>query len=241
MIKVFSYEEMEQSGLPMDILEEMRRFSYARYDSFEDFDCASLEILDFEDLLLSKEEQILQSLPEKDYKGYSASYIQFLFKHLPDMTKYQVTVDEQTGESVNDAMYQVTEMVEERLNVSLSTVAYADNAEMTADITTAITAGDDFCDAFFAHSAASFLVSGSLMNLSEISSFHFDNPWWNQGVMDSANLTEDVYLAYGSLSTTQYAFYVPTFFNVTLAENACLPDLYQIVRDGTWTLDKMDE
>lgn len=190
---------------------------------------------------LSNEEQVLQSLPKNDYNGYSATYIQFLFNHLPDMTKYQVTVDEQTGESVNDAMYQVTEMVEERLNVSLSTVAYADNAEMTADITTAITAGDDFCDAFFAHSAASFLVSGSLMNLSEISSFHFDNPWWNQGVMDSANLTEDVYLAYGSLSTTQYAFYVPTFFNVTLAENAGLPDLYQIVRDGKWTLDKMDE
>ncbi|MBQ3178006.1 MAG: hypothetical protein IJB52_09320 [Clostridia bacterium] len=190
---------------------------------------------------LSKEEQILQSLPEKDYKGYSASYIQFLFKHLPDMTKYQVTVDEQTGESVNDAMHQVTAMVEERLNVSLSTVAYDNNDDMTKDLTTCINAGDDIYDAFFSHSAANFLRSGSLMNLSDISSFNFDNPWWNQGVMDSANLTEDVYLAYGSLSTTQYAFYVPTFFNKTLAENADLPDLYQIVRDGEWTLDKMDE
>ncbi|WP_458407537.1 magnesium transporter CorA family protein [Anaerotignum sp.] len=54
MIKVFSYEEMEQSGLPLDILEEMRRFGYARYDSFEGFDCVSLEMLDFENLLLSR-------------------------------------------------------------------------------------------------------------------------------------------------------------------------------------------
>jgi len=54
MIKVLSYEEMEQSGLPLDILEEMRRFSYARYDSFEGFDCFSIEILDFGNLLLSK-------------------------------------------------------------------------------------------------------------------------------------------------------------------------------------------
>lgn len=54
MVKVLSYEEMEQSGLPMDILEEMRHFGYARYDSFEGFDCVSLEMLDYENLLLSK-------------------------------------------------------------------------------------------------------------------------------------------------------------------------------------------
>ena len=54
MVKVFFYDEMEQSGLPLDILEEMRHFSYARYDSFEGFDCVSLEMLDFENLLLSK-------------------------------------------------------------------------------------------------------------------------------------------------------------------------------------------
>ena len=54
MIKVFSYDEMEQSGLPLNILEEMRHFGYARYDSFEGFDCVSLEMLDFENLLLSK-------------------------------------------------------------------------------------------------------------------------------------------------------------------------------------------
>ena len=34
MIKVYSYEEMEQSGLPLDILEEMRHLRYAVYCSF---------------------------------------------------------------------------------------------------------------------------------------------------------------------------------------------------------------
>jgi len=54
MIEVYSYDEMEQSGLPLDILEEMRRFGYARFESFEEADCVSLEMLDHEDLLLSK-------------------------------------------------------------------------------------------------------------------------------------------------------------------------------------------
>ncbi|MBR6651539.1 MAG: hypothetical protein IKL30_00025 [Anaerotignum sp.] len=54
MIEVYSYEEMEQKNLPLDILEEMRHFSYARYDNFENFDCISIEMLDFGNLLLSK-------------------------------------------------------------------------------------------------------------------------------------------------------------------------------------------
>lgn len=57
-IGLFSYEEMEKAAkkhqIPLEILEEARRFSYGRYDSYENFDCVSLEMLDFENILLSK-------------------------------------------------------------------------------------------------------------------------------------------------------------------------------------------
>lgn len=58
MIKVYSYDEMEgaakQHHIPLEILEEARKFSYGRYDSYESFDCVSLEMLDFENILLSR-------------------------------------------------------------------------------------------------------------------------------------------------------------------------------------------
>lgn len=54
MALVYSYEEMEEKSLPLDILEEMRCFGYGRYDSFDTFDCISLEMLDYENLLLSR-------------------------------------------------------------------------------------------------------------------------------------------------------------------------------------------
>lgn len=54
MAAVYSYDEMERMGLPLDILEEMRCFGYGRYDSFDGFDCISLEMLDYENLLLSR-------------------------------------------------------------------------------------------------------------------------------------------------------------------------------------------
>lgn len=63
LLGVFPYEEMlacgERWGISAEILEEARRFSYARYDSFEDFDCVSLEMPDFENILLSRGSVIL--------------------------------------------------------------------------------------------------------------------------------------------------------------------------------------
>ncbi len=62
-IRVFTYEETEKSarkyGLQQNILEDARRFGYARYDSFEGFDCISLEMLDFENIRLSRGSVVL--------------------------------------------------------------------------------------------------------------------------------------------------------------------------------------
>ena len=46
LLGIFPYEKMlacgKKWGISAEILEEARRFSYARYDSFENFDCVSL-------------------------------------------------------------------------------------------------------------------------------------------------------------------------------------------------------
>ena len=56
-IGVFSYDEMEKKAaayhIPFRILEQARRFGFAKYDSFESFDCISLEMQDFHNVLLS--------------------------------------------------------------------------------------------------------------------------------------------------------------------------------------------
>lgn len=56
-LSVSSYDEMEKRsktwGISMTILEEARRFGYAKYDSFETFDCISLEMPDFHNVMIS--------------------------------------------------------------------------------------------------------------------------------------------------------------------------------------------
>ena len=56
-LTVCSYEEMEEYAAQMEIsyelLEQARRFGFAKYDSFENFDCISLEMQDFQNVLIS--------------------------------------------------------------------------------------------------------------------------------------------------------------------------------------------
>ncbi|WMI82704.1 magnesium transporter CorA family protein [Anaerotignum sp. MB30-C6] len=56
-LSVSSYDEMEKRAtaweISMTILEEARRFGYAKYDSFESFDCISLEMPDFHNIMIS--------------------------------------------------------------------------------------------------------------------------------------------------------------------------------------------
>ncbi|MFV0313840.1 MAG: CorA family divalent cation transporter [Anaerotignum sp.] len=56
-LSVSSYDEMEKRAeawkISTTILDEARRFGYVKYDSFENFDCISLEMLDFHNIMIS--------------------------------------------------------------------------------------------------------------------------------------------------------------------------------------------
>ncbi len=56
-ISVCHYDELERFAqmhdIPLHILQEARKFGFAKYESFETFDCMSLEMLDFENILLT--------------------------------------------------------------------------------------------------------------------------------------------------------------------------------------------
>lgn len=54
-IGIFSYEEMEQEAekkrISQELLEEARHFGFAKYDSYENFDCISIELQNFENMV----------------------------------------------------------------------------------------------------------------------------------------------------------------------------------------------
>lgn len=184
-------------------------------------------------------EEEVQSLPSGDFQGYECHFAQYIFGHLSNMSKYQVTVDETSGEAVNDALYNASRTVEDRLCVVLKTDVYTERDDVNTTLRSAILAGDNVCDAFFSLDANSYFRDGSILNLSDISTLHFDNPWWNRNAIDSIRLTNDIFLGYGALSTMQYSNYIITLFNKKIAADIGMEDPYAMVREDRWTLDVM--
>ena len=182
------------------------------------------------------------ALPELDFEGKP---IRVLYREDVVNAFY---VAEQTGDIVDDAVYKANSAVEERLNVNfeLITAAGSANADRTTFmnlITTSVLAGDNAYDltGVLSYNMPTLIQQGVYLDLNEVKYLDFDKPWWIQDLTDLASLHGKLYFASGdiSLELTQRIFCM--LFNKNLAETLGTEDIYKLVSDGKWTLDKAAE
>lgn len=88
-ISVCHYDDMTQFAetydISLHILQEARKFGFAKYESFETFDCMSLEMLDFENVLLTHGSVVIYL--EKQRACFFTSKIQLVTKTLMECAK----------------------------------------------------------------------------------------------------------------------------------------------------------
>ncbi|MBQ8401562.1 MAG: hypothetical protein IJX14_06490 [Clostridia bacterium] len=160
-------------------------------------------------------------------------------------TRMEFFAEEATGEVVNDAVFERNNTVMERLNVAME-VTYADRNRHSGDqnfIRQTVMGGDDAFE-IMADSMSPTMTLGSEGLFQELRSLpwlDFDMPWWNDGFMTTSQMYGKNYLAMGDLSLTMISGTYAMFFNRTLYEEYFPEEdtLFDIVRDGTWTLDTM--
>ena len=157
-------------------------------------------------------------------------------------------VDEQTGDIVDDAVYNSNRAVEERLGVKFNIItqagtANADRNNYLAFITNSVLAGDNAYDlcGVLTYNIPTLIQQGVLTDLLGVKYLNFDKPWWTSDLTELATIGGKLYFASGdiTLELTQRIFCM--LFNKELAESLNVEDIYSLVNDGKWTLDKMKE
>ncbi|MBQ7982548.1 MAG: carbohydrate ABC transporter substrate-binding protein [Clostridia bacterium] len=151
--------------------------------------------------------------------------------------RYYFFADAQTGDVMNDAIYERRRNVEETLNVSLKHELTADLAALSGTAKTAIIAGEDAYDQIMLHcidGVSAFASSGYLYNLDALPYLDLDADWWNKEQMDVLRLGQNTYYAVNDYMIP-YPFII--YFNREMVDNFDLADPYQHVLDGTWTID----
>ncbi len=154
-------------------------------------------------------------------------------------------VEEEDGDIVNDAIFSRNRTVEERLNLELTYTkisgANPDRASWVKAVTQSTMAGDGANDIVAGYSMCGATLANSrlLIDLMGLDYIDFDKPWWPDSLIKEATCGGKLYFCSGDISANMIYYLYSVYFNKTLAQNYDVENLYDLVREGKWTLDKM--
>ena len=189
---------------------------------------------------VTEDPALKDSLPEADLGG--APFRMTIFG--TDINRPQTYVDAQDGNIVNDAVYSKIRTVEERFNtdIVLTEMSYLEENHVGA-LEQAILAGEDSTDLAQGHDVnmANAAMEGLFINVLEIPHLDFSKPWWPTATTESMTVAGQMYLMCNNIAYNNLAQTRVMYFNKTLMQELDFEMPYQMVYDGTWTLDAMRE
>ena len=150
--------------------------------------------------------------------------------------------EELNGEAVNDAIFNRNTMLTETYNFVFDTIPYGtDYNGHTRDIMNMVRAGDDAYEMIYGHvvGTCNNAINGDYMNLYELPYIDFSAIWWPAQSVDEMTVFGRMFTITGSATYSQLAAAKVVFFNKGLAEQFSLPNPYDDVRSGDWTIDAL--
>ena len=153
---------------------------------------------------------------------------------------HEFLAEEANGEAINDALFERNALIEEKYNLVL---VLPEEEDVQGIAKKAIVAGDDLYDILNIrpNSAYNISVEGLLMNMNDLPWTDINKPYWRTSVMESTSVGGKNYFYVGDLNLAALNAVGVIYFNKELAENYQLGNLYDTVRSGDWTFDKLNE
>ncbi|MBQ8551635.1 MAG: hypothetical protein IJ428_02345 [Clostridia bacterium] len=155
--------------------------------------------------------------------------------------------EEGGGNVIKQAVYDQFRATEERLNVKFEYIDVNPFAQLSGLVSQSINAqSDDYQLVFGVASNIIGLVNeGYFLSVNELPHVNLDKVWWNRGYIESVSINSDnPYILFGDISYNMIERTCAMFFNKRMMEelnDLTDTDIYDIVLNGEWTLDKFTE
>ncbi len=186
---------------------------------------------------------IPDELPEKDFAGQAFRVLTteggaiYGFEYTSE-----IIAEELNGDACNDAVYNRNVDIESRFNVSIT----CDTKDYPSKyINTLVTSGSDEYDIlgmydFLAYEALNAQVT---LNWVDVPYVNLEKPWHNQLANSGATINNRLYAICSDLAITSMLYTHAFIFNTALLADYgyTAEDMYTLVRDGQWTIDKAIE
>lgn len=177
---------------------------------------------------------VSDGLPEADYGGETFTII------TQTMTAGDAYVEQETGDVVSDEIYLRNGRIQERFNITIGCYD-AIYADCNAAVEKSVIAGDNAYQLLYTQAVATgeLLIKNLLNNWYNVPYIDFDKSWWAGSTVDDLTYNNKAYSAIGDFSlSAMYATYCMFYDKVAAAEYG-INDVYNIVSDGKWTVDRL--
>lgn len=148
--------------------------------------------------------------------------------------------EEDSENPIDSAIYNRNLAVESKYGFKIKV---EENDDVAKTIKDAFKAGITDYDVatFCAYEACPLAAENIFMDLTNVENLNLDKHYWDQGLYTGLSIDNKLFYITGDISTKANAGTFLMMFNKKLARDYDLEDLYQVVRDGNWTLDYLNE
>ena len=178
-------------------------------------------------------------LPEIDLKGENFVITTYDYS-IPVWVQRDIGADEETGDTINDAVYKRNSLVEDKFNCK---IVEKKSLDPTALIKKAVKAGDNSIDASCVRfrNLGDLASTNHLVEFSHLTYINIENPWWDSNSAKDLSIAYKVFGVASDMTLMDKDSTSAMVFNKKLQADYSIENLYALVSDGKWTLDKLLE
>ncbi len=191
------------------------------------------------------DERIKPNIPESaDFGGDDIHFIHWYNPGWEDTVRYNrdIYAEGITGEGINDVVYNRNAKIEEAYKVKIS-LEMVENTALATMIAQIVTTGDQNTDVIYQvlSAAPGSIQKSYFRNLFDVPTIDLTQPWWDQNCVESLSAAGMLPVVATSINVNDKDATAAIAFNKTIAAANQMPDIYNLVREGKWTYDKLSE
>ena len=154
----------------------------------------------------------------------------------------ELVAEDLNGDACNDAVYNRDVKIEDRFDAKITC---AMDATPSTYIATMVTSGSDEYEIVGMYDFLSYnpINAKAIFNWMEVPNLDLSQPWHNKLANEGATINGRLFTICSDLSITSMLYTHAIFFNAPLLSDYgySTEDMYTLVKEGKWTIDKMIE
>ena len=175
-------------------------------------------------------------VPYKNWQGREFSVLSVGESYEPNFE----IVGEMSGSKISQAVYERNQIIKDRYNVNIAAYGAAKD-DVLDTLTAVIDAGDTDYDLVFLYrdNMATATICGYMKDLTTVEYVNLENEWYNQNTIESMKVSGKLFHMVSDFSLVDKARTNVLYLNRDLADANQIPDIVAMVKNDSWTIDKM--